>query len=139
MYELLEHQSEIGIRASGDTIEEAFSEASKALFSIMTNVNIIEDIEFANIMVKANNMEELFAQLLNELIFMMNINNTFYSKFEYKIKKEKEEYNLTGIIHGEKIDEHKHELKTEVKAATYSGLKVWDENKKHYVQIIVDV
>jgi SHS2 domain-containing protein len=33
----------------------------------------------------------------------------------------------------------KHELKTEVKAATYSGLKVWEEADKIFVQIIVDV
>ncbi len=139
MYELLEHQSEIGIRASGNTIEEALCEASKALFSIMTAINRIEEIESSNILIKANNIEELFAQLMNELIFMMNVNNSFYSKFEYTITDEKNEIVLTGIVHGEKIDSTKHELRTEVKAATYSGLKVWEENNQKYVQIIVDV
>ena len=139
MYELLEHQSEIGIRASGKTKEEAFSEASKALFSIMTDIDKVEYIEYANIIVRANNIEELFSQLMNELIYLMNINNSFYSRFEYEITIENKEYNLTGIIHGERIDENKHELRTEVKAATYSGLKVWEENNNKFVQIIVDV
>jgi SHS2 domain-containing protein len=139
MYELLEHQSEIGIRAYSTTIEESFSEASKALFSIMTEINKVEEIESSNIAVKAKNIEELFAQLLNELIFMMNVNNSFYSKFEYKIEKNENEFELNGVIYGEKIDIDKHEIKTEVKAATYSGLKVWEENNNKYVQIIVDV
>jgi SHS2 domain-containing protein len=139
MYELTEHQSEIGIYASHDTIEGAFCEASKALFSIMTDIESVEQIESSNILVNADNLEELFAELLNELIFMMNINSTFYSRFIYSIEKENEKYMLTGTVQGEAINSDKHELRTEPKAATYSGLKVWEENSKHHVTIIIDV
>ena len=139
MYELLEHQSEVGVRASGSTLEDAFCEASKALFSIMTDTEKVGDYEIASINVEAANIEELFAALMNELIYMSSINSAFYSEFDYHIESKDKRIILAGSIRGEKIDEIKHELRTEVKAATYSGLKVWEENNNKFVQIIVDV
>ena len=58
----------------------------------------------------------------------------FFSKFEVKIKDNK----LKSTVYGEAIDIKKHKPKIEVKAATYSGLKFW-KDEKFNVQCIVDV
>ena len=50
-----------------------------------------------------------------------------------------ENLKLTGKAFGEKINSEKHEIKTEVKAATYSGLKYEEKEGKHYIQFVVDV
>ena len=58
---------------------------------------------------------------------------------EIKIEKENEGFVLRGTAYGEKINPEKHKLKTEVKGATYSGLKVAEENGKFIAQCVVDV
>ena len=139
MYELLEHQSEVGIKACGNNIIEAFQEASIALCSIMCNPESVLLHETTNIIVKGNSYEELFAALMNEIISITSINNAFYSKHEYAIHEDNGMIILEGVLSGEIIDTERHEIRTEPKAATYSGLKVWEENNKTCVQIIIDV
>ena len=46
---------------------------------------------------------------------------------------------LIGKAYGEKMDIQKHKPIVEVKAATYSGLKVWKENNNYKVRCVLDV
>jgi len=48
-------------------------------------------------------------------------------------------YRLKGTAFGEKIDPKKHSVRTEVKAATYFGLKYEFRDGSHYLQCVVDV
>jgi len=46
---------------------------------------------------------------------------------------------LTGVARGEMLNQQKHEARIEVKAATYSQLKVKKEKDRYIAQTIVDV
>jgi len=46
---------------------------------------------------------------------------------------------LKGYACGEKLDVEKHKVKTEVKAATYSQLKIEEKDGLFYVKCVVDV
>ncbi len=41
-YEQFEHKADVGVRGYGKTIEEAFENGAKAMFSIMVNIAKIE-------------------------------------------------------------------------------------------------
>ena len=58
-----------------------------------------------------------------------------FCDFHVKIKGNK----LTATAYGEKFDAIKHKVKTEVKAATYSQLKIEKKGNKYYAQCVVDV
>ncbi|MBU4015717.1 archease [Patescibacteria group bacterium] len=57
-----------------------------------------------------------------------------FSSFKVKIKGK----SLTADVKGEKLDPKKHHLKIEVKAATYSQLKI-EKGKEYKAQCVVDV
>ena len=64
----------------------------------------------------------------------------FFSDFKVKKIEEKgNKFYLEGEALGEKIDLNRHELKTEVKAATYHGLKVEKTDDECRVRCVVDV
>lgn len=143
MFKFLEHESEIGVEACNSSLEGLFVESSKALFSIMTDINKVECKNYFSVKVDAFNIEELLIELLNELVFLMNVNFSFFSKFEYKIFKKKvdgkEKFFLEGKVCGENIDENKHVLHVEVKAATYNGLKFFKKNNNYCIIFVVDI
>lgn len=134
MYELFEHKADIGIRGIGSSLEEAFAEAARAMFSVMVDIDKVIPIKPVEIKCNADNHEELFVEFLNKLLAEATINEMVFSKFIVQIRN----HELTGTAKGEKLDPEKHEVKTEVKAATYSQLKI-ERNDKFVAQCIVDV
>ena len=80
-----------------------------------------------------------FVEFLNELLYLSDKDGMFFSRFRVQIKQEENEWFLKGKVYGEKINQAKHKIKTEAKAASYSQLKVENKNGKWTVQCIVDV
>lgn len=138
MYETFEHKADVGVRGKGRTIEEAFSEAAKAMFSIECNLKKVKPIKKIKISCSAQNIEELFVEWLNTLLAQASLLDMLFSEFEVEIKKRNSEFVLEGFAIGEKIKKE-HELGIEVKAATYSELKVFEEKGEWIAQCIVDV
>jgi len=139
VYKYFDHQADIGIIGEGRDMNEAFQEAARAMFNIMCNLKKVEKKKSINITVKAKNAEELLVEWLNELLAQINLKNMVFSAFDVYITKRFGRYILKGAAHGEKIDRQKHELKTEVKAATYSQLGVVKTDDHYRCQCIIDV
>lgn len=134
-YEFFEHKADVGIRGTGSSLEEAFESAAKALFEVMTDTKKIVPLKAIEIKCEAANVEELFVEWLNTLLSEATINNMLFSRFMVKIENNR----LTGTAKGEEMDAKRHELKTEVKAATYSQLKVAEKDGSFVAQCVVDV
>lgn len=147
VYEHFEHKADVGIRGIGKTIEKAFEETAKALFDVEVNIKKIKVQKRVKVKVNATNFEELLVEWLNALLTQSSIHELVFSKFKVSIKEKdsQEEGNgqffLVGFAWGEKLDPNKHEIKDEVKGATYSQLKVHynKKNKKWIAQCVVDV
>ena len=133
-FRTFDHKADIGIIGIGNTKEEAFAEAAKCMFNVMTDVNKVRHVREFHFTVTAQREEELFVEFLNALISQSSLKDMFFSSFKVKIKGE----HLDCLYAGESISE-KHEFKTEVKAATYSQVKVEKKNGKFHVQCILDL
>jgi len=139
MFENFEHKADIGVRGQGKTVEEAFQEAGKAMFSIEINLKKVKAVKRVKIECDAQNLEELFVEWLNALLSQSSIKEMMFSDFKVKITEKENKFNLEGEAIGEKFSE-KQEPKLEIKAATYSQLKVFkDKNNQWIAQCIVDV
>ena len=134
-YEHFEHTADVGIRGIGETLEESFEMAGKALFAVMINLDNVEITDELSIEVEGENSEDLLYNWLSELIFLMNIEEKVFSDFSVKI----EGNQLRGRVRGEVINYNKHELLTEVKAITYSQILVEQKENSWIAQCIVDV
>ena len=139
MHELFEHKADIGIRGFGDSYEEAFAECARGLFEVMASVNDIEPKETEKMELEAQDLEELLVIFLNHLLYLRDVKEMFYSKFNLYITNDHEEWQLKGDAFGEKINREKHKVKGEVKAVTYHQLKVEKKGKEFMAQCIVDI
>ena len=134
-YEHFEHTADVGIRGIGETLEESFEMAGKALFAVMINLDNVEITDELSIELEGENSEDLLYNWLSELIFLMNVEEKVFSDFSVKI----EGNQLRGRVRGEVINDNKHELLTEVKAITYSQILVEQKENSWIAQCIVDV
>lgn len=140
MFELFEHKADIGIRGFGKSLEGAFEETAKAMFSVMVDLGEVEKEAEVKVAAVGTDNGSLLVNFLNELLFQRDVNEMLFADFKVKKieKKEKELYLKASAI-GEKINLEKHNIKTEVKAATYSQLEVGEKEDKYFAQCIVDV
>jgi len=135
-YEILEHTADIDIRVKGKDLKEVFSNAALAMFDIMAErkkeATLIQ--EKIKIELKADNLEELFVNWLNELLSLSAIKELIFTGF--KINK-LEQNNLQAEAEGEDIKNYK--VNTEIKAATYHELKLEQSPSGWQVEVIFDV
>lgn len=60
-YEQFEHTADVGIRAWGNDIEEAFSEAGRGLYSIMTDLDKVDSSLEEEIEIKEDNQKHCWS------------------------------------------------------------------------------
>jgi SHS2 domain-containing protein len=139
-YEFLEHEADMGLKCSGNTLEEAFEEGGRALFDLMVDIKAVQPSKSVQIECEASDIATLFVEWLNELLSQKDIKDMFFSDFQIEsITQENDKYHLTAKAYGEPVNIEKHGVKIEVKAATYSGLKYEKKEDMHTLQCIVDV
>ncbi len=135
-YETFEHESDIGIRGFGDTIEEAFANAASAMYSIMVNIDAVQQIEMRTVTASASDTELLLVEWLNALLSLSDVEKMVFSRFAVIIKST----SLIGTAWGEPLNSMRHETNVEVKGATYHMLSIKKyENGKYAAQCVVDV
>ncbi len=140
-YVFLEHTADIGVRAWDNTLEKAFVEGGKALFSIMVDISKVQKKSAVDIQCEARDIPMLFVEWLNKLLSQADINKMVFSGFRiisieaYGYK----DFRLKGEAFGEPLDPKKHVFKVEPKAATYFGLKYEIQDGVHYLQCVIDV
>jgi SHS2 domain-containing protein len=139
-FETFEHKADIGVRGFGATVEEAFENGAKAMFSVMVDIERVERRKEIKVACEAPDEELLFVEWLNALLAQKDVEEMTFSDFKVKrIRKEGVRYVLEGSAFGEVFDSQKHRADVEVKAATYSQLKVFKEGTTWTAQCIVDV
>lgn len=140
-YAYLDHEADVGIRATGSTLEEAFEQGAKAMLNVMWDISKVEEMEAVPIECEAWDVPELFVEALNEMLSKQGIEELAFARLSmHEIKKQADgRYKLKGTAFGEPLNLDKHTVKTEVKAATYAGLKYEEKNNQHMIQCVIDV
>ncbi|MFW6040370.1 MAG: archease [Thermoplasmatota archaeon] len=134
-YEYIEHTADIGVKARGDDLEEAFRETAKGMFSIITEIEKVEQIGEYRIELKENNWEDLLISFLSELIYIHEVEDLLFCDFEVKLR-ENDEKEMITLAKGEKIDLNKHNLETAVKGVSYHDISVDPDGE---IKVIFDV
>ncbi len=139
MFELFEHKADAGVRGVGKSKEEAFAECAKAMFSVMADLKKIGSEEKFDVEIETNDLESLLVDFLNHLLYLRDVNEMLFSRFDLYITNDGGGWKLRGRAFGEKINKEKHGIKSDVKAASYHQLKVVEKNGKWLAQCVVDV
>jgi SHS2 domain-containing protein len=123
------------VRGVGRTLDEAFAEAAVGLMAVICSPQKVEPTEEVRIHCEGDDMELLFVDWLNELIYEMATRGMLFGRFEVAVAGDK----LDGRAWGETADPERHETAVEVKGATYTQLKVARQDDKWIAQCVVDV
>ena len=134
-FEIVNHTADVGIIAYGADMRETFANAAKALFSLITELDDVEEITHRDIELTASDQESLLVEWLNELIYLFDAENIIFKRFDIT---ELGNTHLKARSYGEKVDNSKHKLKTGVKAATYHMLKI-DKGGRCKAQVLFDI
>ncbi len=134
-FEIVDHTADVGIIAYGADINQAFANAARALFSLITELDDVAEALYRDTELTAPEQESLLVEWLNELIYLFDVENIIFKRFDIT---EISNTQLKARSYGEKIDNSKHKLKTGVKAATYHMLKV-DKDDGCKVQVLFDI
>lgn len=134
-FEVIDHTADVGIIAYGSDLKEAFANSAYGMFSLIADLEGVEEGVCRDINVQAPDQEALLVVWLNELLYLFDVDHVIFGKFEIS---DLSQNRLQAKVYGERIDTSHHQLKTAVKAATYHLLKVEKENGFR-VQVILDV
>ena len=135
-FEIIDHTADVGLVVYGSTRKEVFINAAIGMFSLIVDSGKVSGTQQQEISLDADDYEELLVAWLNELLYLFDAENLIFSQFEISRLNSD---SLTAIAYGEKIDLSRHEIKTQIKAATYHQLKLKTEDEGFSAQIILDV
>ena len=135
-YEFTEHTADIGIRVRGDDLKGLFKNTALAMFDIIAQTSVIKSKREEEITVKekADNLEELFINWLNDLLSLSAAKELIFTNFKIE---ELGEHNIKAVCSAEDASNFK--FNTEIKAATYQGLKIEKIPLGWQAEVIFDV
>ncbi len=110
------------------------------MLAAMANVEKVEEKQRFVQRCTAPDIPSLFVEWLNELLYQREVNDVlFASAHVTRLKQGTGGWTLDGVACGEPLDPQRHQVYTEVKAATYSGLDYRTDGGCYVVQCVVDV
>jgi SHS2 domain-containing protein len=136
VWEHFAHGADIGVRGIGATQAEAFAEAALAMTAVVADPARVAPRIPTDLRCEAPDVELLFADWLNAVIYAMATHDLLLSRFEVRI----DGHALTARAWGEHVDRERHQPAVEIKGATYTALSVAQRSDGAWVaQCVVDV
>lgn len=133
-WEHFPHAADVGVRGFGRTAAEAFEQAALALTAVITHAEVAPKVQ-VEVSCEAPDLELLFVEWLNAIIYEMAVRDMLFSRFAVRIDGTR----LTGALWGEPVDVARHTPACEPKGATYTALKVAENDGMWSAACIVDV
>lgn len=135
-WEHFPHDADIGVRGMGETAAAAFEQGALALTAVIADPESVEPLEAVTVQCEAQDLELLFVEWLNALIFEMATRGMIFGRFSVDIA----DTCLDGTAWGEPIDVARHQPAAEIKGATYTQLRVAQGTDGTWVaECVVDV
>jgi SHS2 domain-containing protein len=135
-WEHFDHGADIGVRGIAPTLAGAFEQAALAMTAAMVDPETVEAKERIELQCRAPDPELLLVDWLNALVYEMAIRKMLFSRFSVEIRGDR----LRASAWGEPIDVARHEPAVEIKGATYTALRVHQNDDGDWVAgTVIDV
>jgi len=143
-FEILDIPGDVGIRAFGKDIQDAFIHAAIGMFSLITDLATIEEEKTIDVTVESDSLDGLLVSWLNELIFHFDTYGFIGKKItDFHLVGEglsdARTYKLKSSVTGDEFDQQRHEGKLLIKAATYHKLAVEKIHGIWEIHVIFDI
>ena len=137
-FETLDHTADVGLRALGASLGEAFEQAALGLTALMIDPRTIVPRERVTVCLSAPGIEALLVQWLSGFLAEMDLSGRVFGRFAVEVEAG-EAARLRADMWGEPIDRSRHEVRTEVKGVSYLGLLVEPSADGWVIECVLDV
>jgi len=136
-FKFLDHTADVIIHATGKNLQEAFEQAALGFFTVVTEPSTVKENLSKEVKLISENIESLLYDWIDQLIFWFDTEYFIGHRIQVlELKKlEDGKFFLSAKVFGEEFDPNRHPQKTEVKAMTYSFMKVGE----NFVEFTLDL
>ncbi|MCD6323788.1 MAG: archease [Desulfurococcales archaeon] len=138
-FKFLEHTADAYVEASGRSLEEAFINAAKALFELITDTSKVCKSVVREVRDEGLDLQNALYRWLEDLLILHDSEGLVFSDFDMRIKELQDKIAIEGRAWGEKFDPSKHEVRTEVKAVTYSLMEIKEIDGCWIARVVFDL
>ncbi len=134
-YKYISHTADAKFVAFGRNIDGVFKNSALAMFNILGPTNKVKATKTKKIKLKSKSYEQLLYDFLEELLFLLDTERFFLNKVkEIKITKE---FELSATVLGD--DCRNYELKSDIKAVTYSDMEIKKTKTGYEATVVIDI
>jgi len=133
-YDYFDHEADLGIIGRGDTLEQSFVQAARAVFANMADLSKVTPAQTVAIEFEEDDQELALVRWLNALIGEARTNGLVFAQFNLR----RNHNHWIGSASGEPWQDE-FERGTEVKGATLTMLSVKKTNQGWESRCVVDV
>ncbi len=134
----LDHRADLAVRAWGETLDEAFVEAARALVAAMVSLDRVRPIVQKGFSLQDSSVELLLVDWLAALVAEKDLTGLVFSRFDVRVTEEGSAVTLGGTAWGEPLDAVRHEARSEVKGISLLGLRIRTENGTWFAEYVAD-
>jgi SHS2 domain-containing protein len=134
-FKYLPHTADIKFKAFGKNLEETFANCVYALQDSLVKGKVKEKIK-KKIEVSGSDLGSLLYNFLEEFLFLFDSEQFLVSKVK-EIKIDKKKFKLKAKVVGDSAENY--EIKTHIKAMTYSDLDIQQKKGEVEIVLVLDV
>ena len=135
-FTILEHPSDVGIEATGDSLKDAFEQAAHALMAVILEITPGPAGEERVIALRCDDREQLLVRWLSEILYLYDAQGFVASEITVGDLSSR---HLTARIRGERFSPDRHLPRLDVKAVTYHQLLVEGTPAGARVRVFLDI
>ena len=136
VYEFIDHTADVMFRAKAKTIPDLFLDCATALNeAIHGGLKILEQ-ESMECELEADSLEELLYKFLEEFLFLLDSKDLIFNKVEI-LNMDTNENKMKVKLLGDMAKNY--HFTNDVKAITFSNLKILEDNGEFQTKVTLDV
>lgn len=137
-YEIVDDiTSDVMFKAYGRNLEELIENSGKALFSIVCDIDNVEEKKVLMVEVEGDDEEDLIYNWLSELLTIIDTENMFFKKFRVLELDRGKKFRVRVECYGEEIREQL--ILTIAKAVTYYKYLVEKKDEGWIATVVLDI
>ena len=134
-WEHFSHPLGTGVRGFGRDLHESFDMAAHALMAlVLVDPKAIQNKQSIQIRCESMDLDLLFSDWLNTLIYEMSQRKMVFGRFEIQVSG----INITGVAWGEFFDPSRHQIKGPIQGAGFTELQVEELPGEVRVQCVLN-
>lgn len=131
--------ADIAFEAEGDSAEELFVGATRALLEVLANPVTIADTWQRQVLKREGNLDDLLIEWLSEIVYWKDAAGVVFRDAPLTLRGENGGWTMKATLIGAPVDGERQELRNDVKGITKHRYRMERNDAMWKVTVVVDV